>query len=102
MCKVGNGGVMVWVEWVDGEGITEASLEGIGEGCGKVMCGKVGFKISGKDMGECGEFVKADAVDLNWKMARDFNDRLVTIAVDSMAQQIWLKRGKHIEPSRSW
>ncbi len=51
LCEVGNGGIVVCMWMVDGEGIAEVFREGIDEDCGKVVWGKVGFKISRKDVG---------------------------------------------------
>ncbi len=70
LCEVGNGGIVVCMWMVDGEGIAEVFREGIDEDCGKVVWGKVGFKISRKDVGDLGEFVVADTIHLNREMAR--------------------------------
>ncbi len=62
----------MWAEGINGEGVAEVSGVGVEESCGKVGWGKVGFKISWEDVGECGKFVKADAVELNQEVARDW------------------------------
>ncbi len=60
--EVGNGGVVVWMWWFDGEGIAEVFMEGIDEGCCKVVWGEVGLEIPRKDMGNIEGKVVADAV----------------------------------------
>ncbi len=67
-----NGGVGVWAEGIDGEGVAEVFGEGVDESCDKVGWGQVGFKISWEDVGEYGELVEGDAVDLNQEVARDW------------------------------
>ncbi len=65
MCEVGDGGIIVWMWWVDGEGTAEVSRECCDEGCGMDMWGEVGFKIPRKDVGDLRGNVVADAVELN-------------------------------------
>ncbi len=69
--EVGDGGVVVWIWWVDGECIVEVSREGVDEGCCEVLWGEVRFIIPRKDMGNLGGKVVADTVELNWEMVRN-------------------------------
>ncbi len=70
MHVVGNGGVVVWMWWVDGEGTAEVSREGVDEGCCKVMWGEVGLAIPGEDVSNLGGKVVAETVELHWEVAR--------------------------------